>query len=432
MAVLTLRNVLPELFQNELDKKFVYDDLGLIPYRGSNRYSSHATLNLQYDLAELSPSQGLCINELTRTAFAGDVDLIKGGRKGLMSDPAKPAMLATDKDRYVDMIESVGLDLIQVNKTLQEAFKQYKKSGFCFVRYKEETLAGAKKITLKAMDSRNCMRKYRKRKSDPFQVFVMPRMITHYSDQYMFFSHIEDKRFEIIPMYPFFKKRKNSRETMFMFKKGNMVYGLPDSIETIRDQWIEYALTELSCKISGTEYTAMKLWIYKDLKPSSDTAKNRAKFMKLAGQLEKVMTNSGDKAKSMVFTKVPNNVELDIEDLQFSRDSEWYKTNLDKACNNIYAAHGVYKQLTGAEQAKANIGGNIIGDLMTVYDYKVIATHQRDMANFFMNISNTIAEFSGEEDMKNVKIVFPRTIDEIKTNLSGSKNLTDEIGSIIE
>ena len=431
MAVLGIKSSLHPLFQSDLDKDFVYSQLDLIPYRGNDDYSSHASLQLYYDLAELSPSYNICINELKRTAFAGDMDLSKSGRLGLKTDPEDLLMTRDEKLRYVDGIESVGVTLPQINELIQSAFEHYKISGVAYIHYIESMLGDARKISMKIIDTRNGMIIRRKRRNSPILLFVMPKFITQYSTSFQFFSAITKKVFRQIPVYPFFRNRKTFRETVFMFKKGGLVYGTPDTVGTIRDQWIEYALTELSAKISGSEFVCTKLLTYQAKEATSDARKEKKKFDQLSINLKNAMTNKGE-ASSLVIIKVPPNIGLDFEDLTFSRDSTWYKTQLDKACNNIYAANGVYKQLTGAEQAKANLGGNILMDLMTVYDHKIINGYQRDFSNFFMPISNEIVKFAKLNGLENTKLVFPKTIDDIKENLSGSPNIAEQIGSLIE
>jgi len=427
MAILTLRNVLPELFQNNLDKEFVYDELKLIPYRGTNRSSSHASLKIQYDLAELSPSQGICINELCRTAFRGDVDLIRGGRRGLKYDVKSLAISDNEKDLYVDAIESLGIDLVDISETMQEAFKHYKKSGVAYVKYTEETLAGAKRVSLENIDTRNAMIQRKERTYDPSILFIMPKMITGYEDISVFYGDVVARKFKQIPIYPNFKESGDKRECVFMFKKGTMVYGVPDSIHTLRDQWIEYALTELGCKVSGTEFVATKLLKYQETNVAKETTKGKEGFQQLALQFSQVMTNEGNKAKSLVMARVPPNVNMEFEDLAFNRDQKWFDSQMAKATGNIYATHGVYKQLTGTESAKSNIGGNVIGDLMTIFDYKTIMGYQKEFSDFALKISDVMMEFVGEEGMKGTRILFPRTIDEIKQNLADGDSFVEQV-----
>ncbi len=436
MSVLSLQPPISESYQGVLDESGVYDDLGLIPCRGTLGYSSHAYLELLGDMAELSEDHGTCINDIVTMGFKGDIALEKKAKKGLKRREDKDYSLSEeDESTFCELLESVGVDLCMISELSCQLVRHHKIYGNAYLKLREININGVVKYFFEIIDPKHIAYIKKKDSQDPDTFFVSKNSLFGFESRKSFSDFIQDsdrRNYKLIRKYPAFSERLNVRETIFHLKdNGNGHYGMPDTVHTLRSQWVNFAQTDLSSKIAGSEFVAKKVIVAKQKSQSKTESKkkDREGLKQFSVDLKKLSTNDGAEAKSLVVISPPPNIEsLDFEDLEVNRDTESFKAHHDKAQKAIYAAHGVDRQLTGAADIKSSLGGNMLHNMLLKYDYKVIRPYQERISNFLLDVQKVISTTLNQPIIHNTRLIFPRTAATMRSEIvmSEQKEKTNE------
>ena len=242
----------------------------------------------------------------------------------------------------------------------------------------------------------------------------------------MFYSSFkEDKNHEISRIYPHFIKKGNVEETIFHFKvksrKGHP-YAEPLTQHLNRDAYTDYEISNVLNKIAGTEFVAKKLATIRR-KSSDEGAKKNARknLQQFAIELRSLTTNegTGQAAKSMAVMVLPPAYEdLNWEDFDVNRDTDFYKFKLEKVESSIYGGFGVPRQLIGNTEAKAALGGNTLKDLYGMFYEDTVRPRQNMMSDFYLDVSNAICDILGYKEFKNTRYLFSNKIEMIRSQLS--------------
>lgn len=431
----TLRNPLPSVFKDNSDNRNTYDEFGLIPYRGNSKESSHSYLKLLYDLFELSPSQGSCINDIVNYAFSGDIDLVKSSKPGLKLEKSGE-MNDSEKVDYCTKLESLGISsLLEIGRLSKMKGRHKKISGNSYLYVKVVTINGESKVSFKVYHTLCGMILKKKKDTDPTTIVLANDFTsTTLKDK--------DKR-KLVRVYPDVNISGAGKvfETVFHLKANEEesdIYAMPDSLQTLRWQYIESALADLSCKISGTEFVAKQLLVMPGPDPATDGTgddNQKSKFLRMTHSLRDLMTNEGHNAKSLGIIQSPFGSDMpELHNLEVNRDSAWFKCQMEIASNYIYAAHRHNKQLTGMSTATSNIGGNVIFDLSVKFNHTVVKPIQAQCENEWLEIMDWIMSVTGNEAYKGVRFKFNDNIKEQLKDLKdgGEKSINTEGGNLLE
>lgn len=432
MGVYSITPAIPRVYQNSLDKSGVYGDLNLIPIRGYNMHSSHATLRLWHTLFMTSTAHGTCIKDLREMGFMGEIDLEISGRKGLKSDPVEIED-NTFKDRYCDFIEDAGFSLEDISKLAQCLFTDKKWCGNAYLHYREVTIGNVKKVYLKKLNPMHVMYLEQVKDTDPKVLLVTKRNVFDFSGYLTFGSYLKDENnYSLIKVFPDFTERGDVRETIFHFRNNDGesdYYGMPDTVQTVKAQYIDAQLDEITCQTVATEVTARKWFV---LKRNAQCKLSKEEFDNLVLNVRTIATTEGKKkAKTVAFSSLPEGVEIEDFDFMINRDTDDFKAKQARAISTIYAAHGVDKEMTGLEQIKSSLGEGAMMNVFLKYDHKVVKSLQAEMANDFMKLNEVVCDAFGNSEFRKVKYKFPDKTsdlqDDIKTQEDGANNeLGDE------
>lgn len=415
LAQINLVNPLPPLFQDKNDKGAKFKDGKLIPFRGESKETAHGFLKLLYDLYELSPSQFTCVNNVISYGFSGNIDLERNVKAGLMLN-ADTTLGDEAKLDWCDRIERYGISPLDIVKLSQFASIHKKVSGNAFVLYRLVNQNGEYNLTLQVIDSRcPIYLKDDSVKYDKVRVFNNP-------------SEIDDSNkdnFRDIPVYPAFNESRNIKECVFHLKNCDISgskYSMPDSLGSLRWQYVEYMLNDLSCKVSGEEYVAKHLAVVRGLEPlmKEDGDDEGIDFIKEMGRsIRKIVAQNGNDGKQrvMALLGLPAEAEFDLHSLDVNRDTNWYAKQENSAAFKIFSAHRDNRQLAGDQESKSNLGGDFMSPLYVKYGV-TIQKYQDEMSNFFKLIFGQLSEDVNDPIIGIVKIKFEDKISQIVDRLS--------------
>ena len=424
---LELCNPFPELYKDNPADSTFYDSVKAIPYRGNRLNSSHMYLKVLYDLFELSSSFGAVINELVSTGFEGDLNLFKGGKIGLKTDPIE--LTDDEKLSFCDTIENFGFDISSIINCNKKEIRHYKICGNSYLHIRIVNVGESTKVNHSVLDPR-CVMVTESKKSVIISSVFAERMTG-------FTRKTNKKDFKVVPIYPEVRRTQNITETVFHLKHEDgqsEVYGMPESIQSAYWQFIEYSLAKLSAKVSAHEFVTKTIMQLPSINPAMLKSGNdvvRKMLTDFKKTIQDLMTNSGENASSIAVLNMPlaSEGEFKLHKLDVNRDTDWFKCQIETARSKIYELNRTYGQLTGARDAKSSLGQDTILALDSRYYSKTVRPKQSMMANRWMNVFNFISNETNSPELKDIRLGFPDRSKEIRDELEASKSTVNEARS---
>lgn len=422
---LNIVNPLPEICKDNPAETTFYKSIKAIPYRGDYLNSSHMYLKVLYDLYELSPSFGAVINELVSVGFEGDIDLYEGGKLGLKMEPKE--LTEDQKVGFCNAIETMGFTLADVIKSSKKEVRHYKVSGNSYLHVRVVDVNGTYKVKEIVHDPR-CVMVAEGNKS----VIISKNFAQRMSG---FRPEKEDvKDYQVVPIYPEVRRTKFISETVFHLKHEDgqsEIYGMPESIQSVYWQFIEYSLGSLSAKVSASEFVTKTIMQLPSIDPAllkSGDAVVKKMLAEFKATIQKLMTNEGTNPSSIAVFNMPmaSNGEMKLHDIKVNRDTDWFKCQMDTAASKIYELNRSYRQLTGAVESKSTLGQDAILALDSRYYSKTVRPYQSMVSNHRMEVFNFISEETKSPELKNVQLKFPDRSKEIRDELEASTKVTNE------
>ena len=410
--IIKVKSPFPDLLQSSYSKEW-FSDAGndYLPYRGSTQNPSHGYLKMLYFLQELSPSQGTCINNIKKYSFKSISGFLEDYIPGLSTDE-EPVTKEAKKDIALKLTEMgmSPLHLLHIGRCVSEHLKV---CGNAYIHYQMNVIAGVPTVTLNVLH--------------PLKVLInaddnLYNTVSVCND----FINSGDDEIKQYRVFPAFKGSEKKKECVFHIKNeggSNPHYGTPDTIHTIRSQFIEYALTELSCKVSGRAEVASNVFAFPTPAGAGEGGEDdpMKMIMAIASTINKLLTNEGENAKTIGTIGKPQGEDIQHFKLDVNRDTAWYKENIEIHSGIIYGAHGDNKQLSGQAEAKAGLGGNVVDSLMVKYNEDAILPMQEDVSNALMLITDLAFEDSGNEKYVGTKIIFRNAIESMLLKLQSFK-----------
>jgi len=261
--MLSLRTPIPET-ETDLERlRNMYDQLGIMPYFGSNTRQSILFLDLIKSIGELSPTYGTTIGELNKLIFGWKARIAENQTPGLDEDEAEPLPLATQKD-YVNRLLEYGVNIhawLSEFKTLNRYFTD---SGNGYLRVKRVEFSGAVIYTIHPEDYLDC-------------AYLIPAKGEEDRNFVLVSPHINDpekmkrtKNFKVLEVsFPgerlkWQKTAKNTLEALIHVKNDDgsgkkSKYGRTSQISSIVHMYAEYYFGSLTAKIAATDIISKKL-----------------------------------------------------------------------------------------------------------------------------------------------------------------------------
>lgn len=393
-----IENPLPALVEDPKQVRELISGLKLLPTFGTLERSAMKYLELFENLYESSGSQGNCINTKAFYAFEGDLEVVKRYYGGLKV-PEEMLEFVTYKKQleFAAFLDETGLgfqDIVSRTKVLSIHEDIY---GNAFLRYRQAKVGESRSVSVAIYNCKNCLYLF---EDEPTTICIAKEFTREGLEKY---------GYELVRVYPNWTEHKNYRETLFHLKETSDVYGRPKSINTLNYQLIEWFTSNRMMKISRTDLTALLMFLVKApdamTKPEEDET-DQVKI--LSHTLRQLMTNEGEKAKSMSIFEYEGDQPPTVEKLQISRSEKYDLFALNTASSYIHAAHDVPKEISRMVQTNGGIGSNILKDLYYQFDVSVIQPRQMKYEKFWQRIIDLTGEFFGRNDEMGIR--FDRTI----------------------
>ncbi len=407
---------IPEAMRSQNDRTGLWDKLGVIPYRGCSKEASHRYLKLLFELYEHSPSFGAIVNDITTFGFDGEIELVRSGKLGFKSSESD--LSDTDTDLYCEYFETIGinpLDLIEITK---EIVTQLKVCGNAYLAYRRFTVNDSTKVSLKLLHPKYVMYQRDKKGKKANLVYSTNFANDSYSSWIM-----QEQKFDYYSVYPNVKKSDRSTETVFHIKKNGEVYGEPEGIQSIYWQFVEYALGNLSSKVTSNEFVATHLLEVPRLSEGmiGSEADGLKWLMSTKKALQEALTATGQNASSIGLLMNPSEENMKLHKIDVNRDTDWFKCQEETAKRKIYEIYRHFPQLSGSADLKSGLGQDTLTALYLAFDSKTIKPIQRRMSNEWMQIMNFIADDTNNPERKDVKFRFPNNVGDYINNIKEAR-----------
>ena len=413
-------NPIPKAVRDPDELTQFFADNRFIPAYGSSTESSHGTLKLQHDLAQLSPSKEAVINFYNRYAFGGKIDLIEAAVPGLVMSEEPPSISDKEKRSIAKALANVGFTFDQFQKLSHRHNKDDFACGNMYTIYEEITVNSTKQVVLDYMHPRQCF-------------YILPKSRTTVFEMAVFkygwnLRQEAMRKYEKIAVYPNWTKTPNGRKTIF--HNANLtdehdLYGRPRDSSVLMPMYIEYSILDWASKISKNEITSKVVLAFQEpeMAPvaSDDANERRAKALRSVmtsareayvnshGEVEQAPSQSKTIALiSYQGDKAPTPIKLDI-----TRDTAWFETQMLSMSNYIFVVNGIPKELAGFERSKGSLNshsGEFILQQFNTTDISAVRPRQEAYASYEDKMLHVIGEFAGISDIHDVGVRWEKTI----------------------
>lgn len=388
-----LSNPLPKQLRDPKKLRDFFSDLKLVPYAGGTKYSSHKFLGLLEDLYELSPSKSTCIDDIGFWSFGGDFDVVRKVRPGLKIE--RPEVEEATKVAFYDFIENLGIQVVKLPELIELLDKDLKKTGNCYLRYREVELNGERVVYLWRVPPIFAM--YLNTPPGEIRTLALSK---HFLEADI--DRLDD--LELVRTYPNWTDLPNGRETIFHWKTTrdhSSWYGRPQDLSVLYWEFTEWQKANHSAKVADADLTSVFFLFMEKPDPnavSEDGTPADLDVRKMKNDIKKVATVKGDFEESDTFALIrhPHGTSAPkVEPIAINRDTKWFEANVKAASDYIYAAFKWSKILSKFDKPSSSIGGNVLIDEFTTANTTTIKPNQRNWELRLLEVLNRAKEFGG-------------------------------------
>lgn len=413
----------------------------LVPYSGTDLYSSHALLYFLMDLAENSSTQGAVIQSMKRHCFGGKVEIIKS-IDPVFAIEADNTLGEAQKRGFVDWLKSSitfrGLDNQDTNIRTFAGFnfEDLKKTGNCFVEL--VLVEEPDKAAFAYAHSPAHVLHVAVEKGEAPIVAVSPIWTEAY---------IREFPPDVIPVFPAYVEANGVKRTMFQLKNGNYkYYGRPDSISSMLYQFrefqdVDFLITETSSRFMGNTLIEIE-----DDNPEAmdfDEDAGNAGFTDLADRLEKNFTYKAENPQQIMLMSRPYGAkEAFVYQFEAKTGESWFAVHSEIAEQKIITSHSWSKRLMGINEA-SGLSTNVFLDEFEIKSATIIKEYQEAVGNLHNVIIAEVAKHFERQDVLEVSVKysspFAKMLEERKEalensgetdlNLTGNEDNTNSLGS---
>jgi len=398
--MLQLTNPIPESIRDSKKLGILFKKYNIMPYYGTTDESSHSMLRLLYDVSSVSQSHVACKLNIISYAFGEQLDIKQPHISGFYDTENLDNKLdRSTKVSYIEALRGMGLRLTDIIKYTKSGYHHYTDSGNAWFIVRLVKAGGESKVYIEPVHYTQVALLVPRSGSNNLKNAI----VTEYWDE----DYWRQRKPKVYPVTDMFAEEWNWRErgngTIFetiVHIKNNAdkskFYGRPDTLSVLNYMYSEYAFSDVSAKISGTEFVTKKVLAFEELDPTRYDGDEEDKIMqhrRRMNSLRGLMTREGDhlQAKSLAGIEYPFGQKPPIAiDLELNRDWAWKDKELDRASSYIYAMHGWEKQLTGMKEVKSNTGSNIVIDLFNIKNVTTITPLQKFWENIWGWMLNEI------------------------------------------
>jgi len=366
--------------QNEMRPSW-YNGLHIVPYMGEN----HLSLKLFSKLANLSPTQGACIQSIKDYALGGEFTVNYRKREGFANTEEDREVSTQDTNAYIDFIESFtsGRDLYKIANTV---YDNQKETGNSWIQVIFTQTAGVRSAELKAYDQLNVRYKYTPLGA-PRMAYVSEEWSTTYLSQHPPV---------LIPVYPYVAEMGDGVFSTFIHEANLTTdrrwYGVPDSMNSIYFQWLEVMRGDFTQKEYGNGFTGKQF-----IEIEGDT--ENSDYSQVAASFRRVFTRKGEAKNLVLRQRSESQKPATVKEFKPNTDEKFQQYVADDCELQIIKSHNWDGALIGISKS-GKLGSS--EELNRLYRWKfqtVVKPWQNKVLAPINLAINLVAEWMGMEQM---------------------------------
>lgn len=375
----------------------------LIPYAGTDQYTSHALQSFLISLCELSPTKAAVLKSQTSHAFGGKIDIVE------KKDPVyelgeRREITPSEKQAFYEfakqiIVSGAGNKRIDFRTLAQYQFHDFKASGdYWFELVRTETI-GVRSFRVHTHNPTHCIyiateaMEQRKAAISPFW--------TH--------DYILRYRPRVLPVSTqdkmvWLDEGDGVQRTLVHIKNGNNTwYGRPDDLASMLDQFFEFQNSDYKNKQTASQFIGQAFIEVEDANPEyaiGDPGAEEDGFDTLSQQFEENYTNRGVRPQRVILSTRPYGTkEAFVFQFSPNTNENWFDKTEQIAERNIIKANSWSKHLLDLDTSNG-FSTNVYLDVFEIFSATVIEDYEHMISGPINNIIlKEAAEWLDREEM---------------------------------
>lgn len=434
--MIDLVNPFPEYVQHEKaveETQGLYKKYGLIPYYGDHEGCSHFYLKLLYDATSLSTSHTSCKNDISTYSFKGTLDVIP--KRSVIEteniDDERKLLEKSDKLAFVKDLEDIGIQLPKVQELTETLFSDESDVGNTYLLIRIVRVGSVNKVFMFPVKSSNAALTVQNSK-------VL--MVTEYWDE-EWWKKVKPKFYktsDICDSEFNWSRKGDTWETVVHLKDlkdGSPFYGRSKILSELNWLFVEYAMSDLACKVASTEYVSKHILAFEEEDPirfRNKKGSRQEQFKKRMDAIRKITSVEGANPSTLAGIQYPNGTNApSLLQLTVSRDTDHNNYQLESASSAIFAKWSWHKELAGFDKIRSNTGRSLIRELFIVRNISTIRPTQRKWENFWGTVFDQIFRVAKPNAFRGT-LKFSDNLTELITALDDGNKDRDRRQNVIE
>ncbi len=410
LSTFDYKNPLPEYCNDDSRLAQRVENLGLRPRRGTTASSQHSFIDLECFLYENSPTFKAIVEDKKSWTFGNELDIKRFSRPFLSSinielDDEKL------KEEFYDFYTEHGLSFENIIKQSKSLYTFDHIDGNPYLRYREIEVGGVKKVFTEVVHPKTVMKVVWNEEDgiDHETVVICSDFLNIKTDG-------KSKNYDVVNVYPAFSKIPGGRETVFHFRDEDScrAYSESKSGNSLYWQFIQWAASDLACKVTGTATVTKNLLFYKLEPVDSDTGgdnntMDQGKAMAMA--LKNTMSRDGTAPKELALMGYPEEAPT-LEKVDVNRNEKWFEKVMEISTRQLILCERWSSVISGFEKPSAGVGGNTVVDEMR--RVKGVVENDQDLwQSRWRKVFSVVNEFLEAPDkFKDLGICYPDKLGE--------------------
>lgn len=421
-----------------------FKEYNIIPYYGTDEWTSHNFLDLLTTLTNLSPTFQMVERDLKEYTFGLNVNFVGRTIPGLVADETV-ALDYNSKVDYANFLTDLGISLTQLRKLSKRIKHHLDVCGNAYLKLRRITVGGTTKYFLSVPHYKHVAYL---RSIDPGERFLViskfmgnEELMIKYKPEVLLatmagdtieWTQVDDEERAIIHI----KIDSDEDESDY--------YARPDILSCLTWLYVDYQLGNLNSKIAATDIITKVLLAFEGPDPNAGFLESEVdadgniggkmtQFQRNMLTLKKLMTNIGLHPSPTDATTAsgsiagieyphgghaPTPIKLDV-----NRDVAHQTWQSEEATAVICGTMGWASELIGRRAAKATLGGNLLYDMFTIKDMSTIQPTKNFFQDLWNDLLTQICELEGgQKEFKGYGIEFPDVIGEMIGKLKDAKD----------
>ena len=400
------RNPIEKLILDPSKLRAIFRKYPMLPYAGVRDNSRDGLLNLLYDMYELSPTHGSCINSI--------LDFIVGD--GIMFAKITDEYIGLNDTPINDNLKTVFADLFRgkVNGNFYDLSNNvaldFMKTGNGYINLVLIETLGVRSFFIESIQ----------------QLHIRRLMeFGNVLDEYVISEYLADDNYlmkyppRFVAKYPNFTETERGLETIIQIKEGQNVYGRPDWLCSLYNQYAEFSVLDSRIKAAANDF------LPRVLIESEQGDPNAPKGLLDVDDYESNFTNKSDNPLMAVFSERPHGTgKMEVVQIKPTGGEGFIRTINDIDEAKIIGSHRWSKKLLGHE-VKAGIGGTDIEQELTIRKTMIFKKRNK-IANGINTAIRECTNWIGAAELQDVGIwYYSNLLDAEKKEDTTEKDVND-------